>query len=172
MRIACIHAHPDDAEILAGGTLALLANAGHQLVLVTMTAGDCGSAEYGAEELTGIRKSEAAGAAALIDAEYLCANFWDLAIFSDDPSRRRVTQLLREIQPELILTASPDDYHCDHEATSQLRTRRLFCGVYAKLCSARKRRSTSRNPAPLFHGSDRDGRASGQAESCPTSQLM
>lgn len=120
MRIACIHAHPDDAEILAGGTLALLVRLGHQITIVTMTAGDCGSAEFGPEEIAAIRKAEAAESAASIGAEYRCAGFRDLAIFSDDASRRIVTGLLREIRAEIVLTASPADYHCDHEATSQL----------------------------------------------------
>lgn len=120
MRILCIHAHPDDAEILAGGTLALLANAGHRITIVTMTPGDCGSGEVGPEELSIARKAEASAAAALIRADYLCAEFRDLAIFNDDPSRRRVVQLLRQILPQIVLTASPEDYLCDHETTSQL----------------------------------------------------
>lgn len=120
MRIACIHAHPDDAEILAGGTLALLARDAHQITIVTMTAGDCGSTEYGPEEIAAMRKAEAAEAAACIGAEYRCAGFHDLAIFNDDASRRIVTGLLREVRAEIVLTASPSDYHCDHEATSNL----------------------------------------------------
>ena len=120
MKILCIHAHPDDAEILAGGTLALLAKAGHLITIITMTAGDCGSAELGPEELSRIRKTEAGAAAALIGAEYLCAGFRDFSIFNDDDSRRRVTEILRRFSPEVVLTASPEDYLCDHEATSQL----------------------------------------------------
>ncbi len=120
MRIACIHAHPDDAEILAGGTLALLAGFGHEVTIVTMTAGDGGSDEYGPAEISEIRKSEALAAAKTIGAGYRCAGFRDLAIFNDDGSRRRVTQLLRELRPDVILTASPSDYLCDHEATSHL----------------------------------------------------
>jgi LmbE family N-acetylglucosaminyl deacetylase len=120
MTFLCIHAHPDDAEILAGGTLALLANAGHQITIVTMTAGDCGSGEHGPDEISATRKAEAAASAALIGAEYLCAGFQDLAIFNDDSSRRKVTQILRQVRPQVVLTASPEDYLCDHEATSQL----------------------------------------------------
>ncbi len=120
MRIACIHAHPDDAEILAGGTLAILSKLNHHVTIVTMTAGDCGSGQRSAEEISAIRKAEAAASAALIGAEYRCAGFRDLAIFNDDPSRRRVTKILRELRPDIVLTASPSDYHCDHEATSQL----------------------------------------------------
>jgi LmbE family N-acetylglucosaminyl deacetylase len=119
-RILAIHAHPDDVEILAGGTLALLAARGHSITIVTMTPGDCGATEYSAEEIAEIRRREAAGSAALIGALYRCAEFRDLAIFNDHDARRRVTEILREFAPELVLTASPVDYLCDHEITSLL----------------------------------------------------
>jgi len=119
-RILAIHAHPDDAEFLAGGTLALLADRGHEITIATMTPGDCGSAELGPEEIAAVRRREAANAAALIGANYLCVEMRDLAIFNDDPSRRRVTEVLRRTRPELVLTAPPVDYLCDHEAASVL----------------------------------------------------
>jgi LmbE family N-acetylglucosaminyl deacetylase len=120
IRILAIHAHPDDLELFAGGTLALLAQAGHHLTLVTLSNGDCGSTEYGAEELGRIRRAEAAASAHMIGAEYARGGFRALEIFQDDASRRRVASLLRSFRPDLILTASPADYHCDHEATSRL----------------------------------------------------
>ena len=119
-RIICIHAHPDDAEILAGGTLTLLQESGNDVVIVSMTPGDCGSVEFDAEETARVRREEAARAAALIGAEYRCAEFRDLAIFNTDESRRSVTELLRHLRPDLVMTAAPVDYHCDHEATSVL----------------------------------------------------
>lgn len=120
MRIVSIHAHPDDAEILAGGTLALLSRLGHEIFIVTLSAGDCGSTIHGAEEIAAIRKAEATESAALIGAGYRWGGFRDMAIFSDDPSRRIVTGLLRELRADIVLTAAPSDYLSDHEATSQL----------------------------------------------------
>ena len=119
-RIVCVHAHPDDAEILAGGTLALLSELGHSVTIVSMTPGDCGSAEHSAAEISTIRRQEASNSAVLIGAEYQCAEFRDMAIFNTDEARRRVTELLRQVRPDLVMTASPVDYHCDHEATSVL----------------------------------------------------
>jgi len=119
-RILAIHAHPDDAEFLAGGTLALLADRGHEITIATMTPGDCGSAELGPEEIAAVRRREAANAAALIGAKYLCVEMRDLTIFNDHPSRRCVTEILRKTRPELVLTAAPVDYLCDHEAASAL----------------------------------------------------
>jgi N-acetylglucosamine malate deacetylase 1 len=121
LRILAVHAHPDDLEILAAGTLAHLAAQGHFITIATMTPGDCGTAEYDAETIAAIRRNEAAEATRLIaGAEYICAEFRDLAIFSDDSSRRRITELLRLTRPDIVITASPVDYHCDHEATSAL----------------------------------------------------
>jgi LmbE family N-acetylglucosaminyl deacetylase len=126
MRVLCLHAHPDDAEFLAGGTLALLAAAGHAVVILTMTSGDCGSAELGPEEIADIRRLEAQCAAAIIGAEHHTLGFKDLSIFEDDPSRRRVTAAIRRFRPDIVLTASPRDYHCDHEATARLATDACF----------------------------------------------
>ncbi len=159
--ILSIHAHPDDAEILAAGTLTLLAQAGHQVTIVSMTPGDCGSMEWGPEETATKRRAEGGAAAALIGARYECAEFRDLAIFNDDASRRRVTELIRRLQPNIILTSSPTDYHCDHEATSTLVRDACFA------VSCPNYRSGDAPPLPAIphlyfmdsiEGRDRDGR--------------
>ena len=164
MRIVSIHAHPDDAEILAGGSLALLARAGHNVTIVTMTPGDCGSAEFTPEQTANTRRREAAAAAALIGARYICTEFRDLAIFNDDASRRRVTEVLRLTRPDIVLTASPIDYHPDHEATSVLVRDACFGA------SAPNYKTNSDRPSPALRdiphlyfmdsieGTDRDGR--------------
>lgn len=126
MKFLCIHAHPDDVEILAGGTLALLAARGQEIVIVTMTPGDKGSSTQSQEEIAAVRREEGRKAAALIGAEYRCAEFRDLEIFNDQDGRRRVTELLRQVRPDVVLTSSPVDYLCDHEATSLLVRDALF----------------------------------------------
>ncbi len=141
MRILAIHAHPDDLEILAGGTLALLSNAGHQLTMVSMTPGDCGSKHHSPEDIAAIRRGEAEASAKTIGANYICAEFRDMAVFNNDDARRRTTEILRRVQPELVITSSPVDYHCDHEATSALVRDACFaapapnysCGTAARL---------------------------------------
>lgn len=118
--ILAVHAHPDDIETLGAGTLALLAERGHRIVIATATAGEGGAVDTDPEETAGIRRREAAAAAALIGAEYRCAGFPDLAVFNDDASRRRMTELVRWARPEIVITAAPADYHPDHEAVSVL----------------------------------------------------
>ncbi len=119
-RILSVQAHPDDAEILAGGALALLAAQGHHITIVTMTPGDCGANDYAPDVIAAIRRKEAAAAAAMIGAEYRCAEFRDLSIYVDDASRRRITAVLRETRPDIVITSFYSDYLCDHEATSLL----------------------------------------------------
>lgn len=129
--ILAVHAHPDDLDILAGGTLAILAAGGHKLTVVTATAGEGGSAEYGPEETGRIRRGEAAAAAGHIGAAYRCLGFPDLGVFNDDASRRAVTELLREVRPDVVITGSPADYHPDHEAISVLVRDACFAGPVA-----------------------------------------
>jgi len=119
-RILALHAHPDDLEFQCAGTLALLKEAGCHVTMATMTPGDCGSAEHDAEAIAAIRRAEAREAAGRIGADYLCLEFRDLAVFNDDESRRRVTECLRGARPDIVLTAPPVDYLCDHEMTSLL----------------------------------------------------
>jgi LmbE family N-acetylglucosaminyl deacetylase len=119
-RILAIHAHPDDIEFQCAGTLALLRQKGCSVTIVTMTPGDCGSDERGPEEISAIRREEARRAADLLDAEYRCLEFRDLSITVDNESRRRVTEAVRQIRPDIVLTAPPVDYMSDHEMTSRL----------------------------------------------------
>lgn len=125
-RILAIHAHPDDIETLAAATLALLAGKGHHITIVTMTAGDCGSKDMDREETGRVRRAEATASAAIIGAEYRCAGVGDLCVFNDDATRRLTTELVRAARPDIVITASPVDYHPDHEATSILVRDALF----------------------------------------------
>ncbi len=126
-RILAIHAHPDDIEFQCAGTLALLKDRGCHITIATMTAGDCGSAELGPLEIAAIRRGEARAAAGLIGADYHCLEFLDLQICHDNEGRRRVTELLRRSRPDIVLTAPPVDYMCDHESTSRLVRDACFC---------------------------------------------
>ncbi len=119
-RILAIHAHPDDIEIQCAGTLARLKNLGCEISIATMTPGDCGSAELGPLEIAAVRRAEARAAADLLGADYCCLEFRDLQIIVDNEARRRVAEVIRRTQPEIVLTAPPVDYMSDHEMTSRL----------------------------------------------------
>ncbi len=134
--ILALHAHPDDIEILGAGALALLAQKGHTIVIATASAGELGSTEHAPPELAAIRKREAAAAAAVIGARYLCADLPDLGVFNDDAARRRITDLVREALPDVVITASPADYHPDHEAISVLARDACFASSVPSYAAA------------------------------------
>ncbi|GGH03461.1 PIG-L domain-containing protein [Parapedobacter pyrenivorans] len=118
--VLCLMAHPDDAEILSGGLLALLAARGWQVTIATMTPGQAGSTQLDAEAISAVRRKEAAAAAAVIGGNYHCLESEDIFILYDKPTLLKVIALFREVQPTLVITASPDDYMLDHEITSHL----------------------------------------------------
>jgi LmbE family N-acetylglucosaminyl deacetylase len=68
--LVSFHAHPDDETIACGGTMALAAAAGHRVVLITATAGECGEVADGVlapgESLGERRRKELGEAAAIL----------------------------------------------------------------------------------------------------------
>jgi LmbE family N-acetylglucosaminyl deacetylase len=113
-------AHPDDAEILIGGTLFHLKSLGWELGIMTMTGGDCGSATHTSEEISHIRQAEAKAAADYLGAWYGCAGLMDVEIFANAENLRRVVESMRRFDPDVVVTHSPGDYMVDHEEASRL----------------------------------------------------
>ena len=118
--IVVIQAHPDDAEIFCSGTLALLAQKGHKVVIVTMTSGNMGGIGMDPETTGRTRMQEAANAAALIGAHYVCLGQPDGYVFDSPEIRIKTNQVIREHKADVVFTHLPDDYHPDHRATSSI----------------------------------------------------
>jgi LmbE family N-acetylglucosaminyl deacetylase len=136
--VLSVLAHPDDAEFLCAGTLArLVREHGWQAHIASMTPGDCGSAELAADEIARTRRAEGAAAAALLGATYHCVEERDLLIFYAERPLERVTRLLREVRPRLVLTHSPADYMLDHEMTSTLVRAAAFGAPAPNFCAGR-----------------------------------
>ena len=116
--VLTLMAHPDDAEILCGGTLALLAEMGWKIHIATATPGDCGSSKLKPDEIAAIRRKEATAAAKVLGGEYHCLERRDLRVRYDDETLLAACGLLREVRPRLLITHSPSDYMVDHEQIS------------------------------------------------------
>jgi LmbE family N-acetylglucosaminyl deacetylase len=125
-RLLAAMAHPDDAEILIGGTLFHLKSLGWELGILTMTSGDCGSATGASEEVSRIRYAEAKAAADYLGAWYGCAGLMDVEIFANAENLRRVVELMRRFEPDIVVTHSPVDYMVDHEEASRLTRSACF----------------------------------------------
>jgi LmbE family N-acetylglucosaminyl deacetylase len=163
-RVLAVMAHPDDAEILVGGTLLLLGLAGCPLGIITMTAGDCGSATLSQEQIATIRMGEARAAAAQLGASYACAGLRDVEVFCTADNVRTVVELMREFDPDVVLTHSPVDYMVDHEETSRLARTAAFAvamplyDTHRSAPSPRSRRTPALYYADPVEGTDAGGR--------------
>ena len=123
----CLGAHPDDAEFSCGGTLALLRQKGWDIHIATMAPGDCGTTEYSREEISRIRKAEAAKSVAMLDGQYHCLEEGDIFIMYDRPTLLKAIELVRRVKPSIVFTLCPEDYMIDHTTTSKLAMTACFC---------------------------------------------
>lgn len=119
LSIVLIGAHPDDAEIKAGGTLALWAKEGFSIHVVCMTNGDAGHQTLGREALAARRKREAAAAAGVIGARSTVLDNHDGELLPTLAVRRQVISIIREAKADVVVTHRPNDYHPDHRYTAQ-----------------------------------------------------
>ena len=121
MRVLAVGAHPDDLEILCGGTLSRFAAEGHEVTMCHATRGDAGSFDRSAEEIGTVRGGEARRAAAVAGARHATLGLSDGEVFASDPGHRRAAiELMREARPDLVITHHPGDYMADHNEVSKL----------------------------------------------------
>ena len=120
MNILCVVAHPDDAEILCAGTLIRYVKSGHNVTIAIFTDGSMGDAVIAPDILKAIREKEARTAAEFIGAGFIWGGIVDEHVFPDAAQRRKMIDILRETDPDIIFTHSPSDYHPDHRYVSQL----------------------------------------------------
>jgi len=126
-RIAiAIAAHPDDIEFMMAGTLMLLRQAGWETHTLNISSGNCGSVSMGAEKIEAKRLAEARDAATIIGAEFHSPFSRDLEILYDLRHLRHLASIIREINPTIVLTHSPEDYMEDHTNTSRLAVAAAF----------------------------------------------
>lgn len=111
-------AHPDDAEFLCGGVLCLLADAGWDIHIASMTPGDCGTMTDSRWAISATRTNENRRAAAMLGGTYHCLDERDIYVCYDKPTLQKAVDLFRMIAPGLVFTHAPKDYMMDHEMTS------------------------------------------------------
>ena len=129
MRVLAIGAHPDDVEFYCGGTLARYAAEGHEVVMAHLCNGNKGGTNIAPDELARVREQECRDAAAVIGAEAVGGLWGDLESYPSQEKMHAVVDLIREAQPDLIITHHPDDYMLDHNATSQLSFEAAFAAT-------------------------------------------
>jgi LmbE family N-acetylglucosaminyl deacetylase len=126
MKVLAIGANPDDVEFLCAGTLAVFARRGDPVAIAYLTQGDKGSATLPPARIATIRRREAREAAAVIGAELFALGIPDGEVVVSLELRRRLVEVIRAVQPDLVITHHPQDYMSDHVNCSHLVLEAVF----------------------------------------------
>lgn len=120
LRIIAFGAHPDDAELKAGGMAAIWASQGHKVKFVSMTNGDIGHFETSGAALANRRVKEVNECAKIFGIETEVLDIHDGELEPTLENRKTVARLIRSWQADLVLFHRPYDYHPDHRYTGVL----------------------------------------------------
>jgi LmbE family N-acetylglucosaminyl deacetylase len=135
---------------MMSGTLMLLGQAGYELHYMTIANGSCGSMEQSAETIAAVRRRESEEAAASIGAIYHQSLVSDLEILYELETLRRLSAVIREVAPEIVLTHWPDEYMEDHSNTSRLACTAAFARGMPNFRTNPSRPSVS-EPVTIYH---------------------
>ncbi|GMV97021.1 MAG: PIG-L family deacetylase [Phycisphaerae bacterium] len=154
-----VGAHPDDVEFNMAGTLALLARAGFEPHMMNLARSNLDSNELPEEQITRIRRREAERSAAVLGAVYHPPIVDDLMIFYDDALLRKMSAVVREVRPTIVLLPSLNDYMEDHTNTARLVVTACFSRAMGHYASDPPRPRTTQD-VHLYHAQphlNRDG---------------
>ncbi|MBA4406557.1 bacillithiol biosynthesis deacetylase BshB1 [bacterium] len=141
-------AHPDDAELSMGGTIAKLTDSGFKIGVVDLTRG-----ELGTRGSADIRKHEALKAGEvlkILHRENL--GFKDGALKFNEEFLNRIISKIRKHQPKIIFAPYFNDRHPDHIGASQLVKEAMFFSGLSKIATEDNGRIQSPyRPNKLFY---------------------
>ena len=127
--ILVLSAHPDDAELGCGGTIAKHVAMGHKVGLVDFTRGELGT--RGTPETRAI---EAANAARILGVEVRDNLGLKDGFFQNDPEHQlKVVQAVRKYRPDIVLCNAVYDRHIDHGKGASLGYDASFLSGLAKI---------------------------------------
>jgi bacillithiol biosynthesis deacetylase BshB1 len=127
--VLAIFAHPDDAELLCGGSLAKSTDAGHRVGILDLTRGEMGS--QGTPEL---RAEEAAEAARILGVSVRRnLGLPDSRLENTEANRLALAAVLRELRPRVVVTHWRVGRHRDHRLTAELVRDACFLSALKKL---------------------------------------
>lgn len=119
--VLVISSHPDDMEIACAGTLLKCKERGDRVVVCHLSSGNQGHEVIMPEQLTEMRAREARKSGELAGFEVVWGGFNDLEIYDNNKeSRDKVVRVIKQVNPDFIITHDPNDYMPDHVATSKL----------------------------------------------------
>lgn len=107
-RVLCIVAHPDDMEYGASAAVSAWTKGGIEVTYALLTAGEAGMAEP-PEVVAPLRKTEQENACACVGVSDLrILDHPDGMLVADLRLRRDIARLVRDVKPDVVLTANFD----------------------------------------------------------------
>ncbi len=149
-RVLAIGAHPDDVEFMMSGTLLSLSKAGYEAHIFVVASGSCGSMTIGKEELVRVRLEEAQTAAEKLKARFHAPVVDDLEVTYTVPLLRKVAAVVREVEPDIVLTHSLEEYMEDHSITGRLAVTAVFSRGMPNFLTDPSRKAYSKDTV-LYH---------------------
>jgi len=120
LKIIVFGAHPGDPECGCGGTMALFASEGHEVVSAYLTRGGAGINGKAYEEAATIRTDEALRACKILNSR---AEFLEQIDGNCEITNKRyseITDIIKRENPDIVFTHWPIDSHRDHRICSIL----------------------------------------------------
>jgi bacillithiol biosynthesis deacetylase BshB1 len=127
--ILVISAHPDDAELCCGGTLAKLVNQGKSVGVVDLTRGEMGTRGTPEQRLT--EAQQASDVLGLAARENL--GLPDTQLDNTQEHREKIIRMVRTYRPHVCLVGAPSDRHPDHGNGTRLALDAIFYSGLAKV---------------------------------------
>lgn len=133
-RVLVVGPHPDDQELGMGGTIALLAAQGHDVLLVDMTNGE--PTPYGDPATRALEARRATEVLSPKDGPLIrrvCLDLPNRYVQHNVESRHAVAGAIRAHQAEIVFTPYFQDAHPDHVATTRIVEDARFDAKLTKL---------------------------------------
>lgn len=124
-RALVITAHPDDAEFIAGGTIARMAAMGWDVTIAIATSGDKGTRDeqLRPQELAAMREAEQRAAAEVLGIKRcIFLGYPDGFLIEGPELRGHIVLLIRTLRPDVIVTWDgfrPGFNHTDHRVVGR-----------------------------------------------------
>lgn len=148
LEILVFGAHPDDAELGAGATIAKEVSLGKKVGIIDLTRGELGT--RGSADL---RDKEAAAAAKILGVSVReNLKFADGFFVNDKEHQLKVIEVLRKYRPEIVICNAVEDRHIDHARGSNLVSDACFLSGLTKIeTTFDKQQQNPWRPRAVYH---------------------
>ncbi len=144
MHILTIGAHAADQELAAGMILAKCARAGHRVTIFSLTPGEKGHPTLSTAAYAEQKRREAAECARKLGAETIIWDYRDAELPYNEEICLQVCDVIREQQPDVIITHWEHSIHRDHRQAHRIAMDACFYAALARLERARPAHWTRR----------------------------